>query len=59
MNRMLHLLAPAVLGASCLTIPALACAGSALPARPVIAEFATPSQASSPQGVDVALDGSV
>lgn len=60
MNRTLQLLVPALLGTSCFVIPALSFAASAsIPTQGSIAEFATPSPSSSPQGVDVALDGSV
>ncbi|MGO4702026.1 Vgb family protein [Dyella sp. 2RAB6] len=60
MHRMLYLAAPAMLGAVALLLPAPSSAApGALPAKPVISAFATPTQASSPQGVDVAADGSV
>jgi virginiamycin B lyase len=59
MKHLLHLAAPAVLGVALFGACAPSSATDALPAQATIGEFATPSPASSPQGVDVAFDGSV
>ncbi|MDO3528708.1 antibiotic hydrolase [Ralstonia pseudosolanacearum] len=60
MKHLLYLAAPAIVGAALLCLPApSSAAANAVGANAVIGEFATPSAASSPQGVDVAGDGSV
>lgn len=59
MKHLLHLAAPAVLGVALLGATVSSFATDAPPAQATIGEFATPSPASSPQGVDVAFDGSV
>ncbi|NKJ23332.1 antibiotic hydrolase [Dyella sp. SG609] len=60
MHRMLCLAAPAMFGAVALLlpVPSLAAADAA-PAKAGFDTFATPTQASTPQGVDVAADGNV
>jgi virginiamycin B lyase len=60
MHRMLYLAAPAMLGAVALLLPAASTAATGtVPARSGFTAFATPTQASTPQGVDVAADGNV
>lgn len=54
MKRCSYLLVPALLSAALVGLPVQAAAPQA-----TIGEFATPTQASSPQGVDTARDGSV
>jgi len=58
MHRMLYLAAPAMLGAAALLLPAPSfAAADTAPAKAGFATFATPTQHSTPQGVDVAADG--
>jgi virginiamycin B lyase len=60
MKPVLYLAAPAILGAALFGMPATSSAatgGSAV--QTTISEFATPSPSSSPQGMDIAGDGSV
>ncbi|MFC4765447.1 Vgb family protein [Dyella koreensis] len=59
MKRMLYLAALAILSAALFGTPAQADAVQGITANATIGEFATPSPSSSPQGVDVASDGSV
>jgi virginiamycin B lyase len=55
MKRLLYFVAPAIVSATLLGIPALSSAAT----DATISEFATPSPSSSPQGIDIAADGSV
>ncbi|WP_197339494.1 SMP-30/gluconolactonase/LRE family protein [Ralstonia solanacearum] len=60
MKHMLCLAAPAIVGAALFCLPGQSSATTnTVAANAVIGEFATPSPSSSPQGVDVASDGSV
>lgn len=54
MKRYAYLVVPALMGAALSGVPVHAAARHA-----TLGEFATPTQASSPQGVDIARDGSV
>jgi virginiamycin B lyase len=55
MKRLSYLVAPAVLSLAMLGVPAMSSAAT----DATISEFATPSPSSSPQGIDIASDGSV
>jgi virginiamycin B lyase len=60
MKRILYLAAPAIVCAALFGMPTQSQAVSnGGTAQATIAEFATPSQSSSPQGVDIASDGSL
>ncbi|MGC1550902.1 MAG: hypothetical protein WA777_20455 [Rhodanobacter sp.] len=60
MKRILYLAAPAILSVALVVMPTQSSADTqGASAEATISEFATPSPSSSPQGVDIASDGSV